>query len=252
MKKQLLVLAVLSSLSITANATCGHCQEPPKPTGSVNVNTNSSVNSDIDVKSKSEANSESSSESSSSTGGNEIGGDVIELSNSEESHHQSLPSHVVPVPPTIVPGAGVVHAVGSCGTLQRVEKEKVIGTFSGIIWDSKIQLGEREYLAPYLDSKGNRQLFSEFTSKGRTYIIGHQPTIISTVLTTGGARQFGLGGNSGSGAGGSGSAGASGATQQMVEHIQLTECIFEIIDNNLTKPQLELDKTPSITKKISQ
>jgi uncharacterized membrane protein YgcG len=300
MKKNLLVLSIMTAFSATVSASEIVWTTPPKvtpvvhPTNSTsltsnpqlhnnvtvtpelqsnvknnldtNLNTNSSAISG-DSKSNSNSSSQtmnntsaeggksdsaSNSTSGSSSGGNQIGGDVTNSTNNTQVRTLFLPSHVVPVAPTIIPGAGVVHAIGACGTLQRVEREQIIGTTSGIIWDTNTYLGNREFLAPFLNEKGERELFKNYNSNGKTYVIGHQPTIISTVLTTGGTRQFGLGGNGSSGAGGSGSAGAGGSTQQMAEHIQLTECIFEIIDNNPPKPQLELDKKLSVTKKINQ
>lgn len=187
----------------------------------------------------------SKSSSGSSSGGNQIGGDST--SNNTEIRTLFLPSHVVPVPPSLVAGAQVITSVGTCGVLQQVVREPVTGVFSGVLWDSKIDLGVREYLVP------NDVPFKEYNFKGKTYLIGHQPTILSTVVSTGGARQFGLGGNSGTGSGGSGSAGTSGAMQQMTEHIQLTECIFEITEN-LPTPKLSLTPAlaPVVVKKIAE
>lgn len=195
-------------------------------------------------------------DASSASGGNTLATGSTSTTNisNVETRFLNLPSHVVPVAPSIIAGANVVQSVGACGVLQQVKREEVKGTYHGLFTDSQVSLGFRETLTGYVDSDGKPQLFKEYTVRDTTYIIGHQPVIVSSVVATGGARQFGLGGNSSSGNNGSGSLGSSGANQQMVEHIQLTECIFQVIDNRQSVPSTNaiVPTVPTISKKIPE
>lgn len=151
-----------------------------------------------------------------------IGGDTSSYS----STILWLPSHVVQVPPSLVAGAVVTTSVGACGVMQDVVTEKVEGTFNGILFDSKVDLGSRQHLVPA------KTPFKEYKHGNLVFLIGHQTTIFSAVISTSGARQFGLGTNSGSGSGGSGSAGSSSGMQQMVQQIQLSECILSQVNTS--------------------
>lgn len=258
MKLKLLVLATLLSLSTVAHAT------PPKEVGLPNLSLTADVN--LGQHQKQYSNSDSSAtglglgkasagagaEASSTSGGNTLaGGDTVSNTTSNVSNRfLNLPSHVVPVPPSVLAGAGVVQTVGACGVLQDVRREKVEGTFHGLLYDTKVNLGYREKLVPYYDHEDKQVLFKEVVQGNLTYLIGSQPIILSSVIGTGGARQFGLGGNSSSGNNGSGSLGSSGSNQQQVEHIQLIDCIYQIIDN--TPRSSTVNVPPVVTKKNNQ
>lgn len=260
----------------TGTGSGGNTNVTTNPTS----NSNSTSNSDVDVKnslsnssnttnslgststSSAGAGSESNSsagagaDASSTSGGNTLATGSTSTTNvsNVETRFLNLPSHVVPVAPSIIAGANVVQSVGACGVLQQVKREEVKGTYHGLFTDSQVSLGFRETLTGYVDTDGKPQLFKEYTVRDTTYIIGHQPVIVSSVVATGGARQFGLGGNSSSGNNGSGSLGSSGTNQQMVEHIQLTECIFQVIDNRQLTPTTNaiVPTVPTISKKIPE
>lgn len=188
------------------------------------ANTNNVEGSKAGAVSGSESKSGANSGSVSGSGANNsttLGGDTTNVN----SKVLWLPSHVVPVPPSLVASSTVTTLVGTCGVLQDLVTDKVEGTFNGILFDSKVDLGVRQHLVPA------KTPFKEYKYGNITYLIGHQPIIFSAVLSTSGARQFGLGGNSNNGGGASGSVGASSGMQQMVQQIQLTECIMSQVSD---------------------
>lgn len=138
-----------------------------------------------------------------------------------------LPSHAVAVSPSIVAGATVIVNTGTCGFRQKLKTNRVVGTFH-VIWgaNESIDLGPDDTAVP--DDKP----FVEYKHGNLAFLVGHQITTYTSVITTGGARQFSIGGNGTNGGGGSGAAGASSATQQLVKRIQLTECILNQIDTS--------------------
>lgn len=248
-----------TSTNVTANPTANSSSNTELDVKNT-LNNQSSSNSTNTSSSGSNSTNTSGSESSagagadansdSSSGGNSIATGSTNTTSNVNTRFLNLPSHVVPVAPSIIAGANVVQSVGSCGVLQQVKREEVKGTYHGLFTDSSVSLGFRETLAGYVDQDGKPQAFKEYTHGTTTYLIGHQPVIVSSVVSTGGARQFGVGGNSSSGNNGSGSLGSSGSNQQMVEHIQLTECIFQVIDN---KPvTVNAPTVPMITKPIAE
>ena len=138
----------------------------------------------------------------------------------------------LPVIPTAAPtvmGVGQISTtVGSCGPLQGVAREEVMGTYQGLIFKTKVKQGYDERLATFVNTSGETEYFKEIVdANGNVLLIGSQPVISTSVIALGGARNIGAnGGGQGGGAYGAAGLGSSAQTQQLATTINVQSCVY--------------------------
>lgn len=132
---------------------------------------------------------------------------------------------VVPSSQSAVVGVGnVISVTGTCGPLQTVRRERIVGTYVGLIKRSTIEQGFNETLAPYTDAQGNVVSYrTEQQADGSAKFYGHQPVLLSTVVAIGASRNIALGGGSGRDWGQAGG-GSSSSMTQLVTQVHLMPC----------------------------
>ena len=138
----------------------------------------------------------------------------------------------LPVIPTAAPtvmGVGQISTtVGSCGPLQGVAREEVMGTYQGLIFKTKVKQGYDERLKTFTNANGETEYFKEIVdANGNVLLIGSQPVISTSVIALGGARNIGAnGGGQGGGSYGSAGLGSSAQTQQLATTINVQSCVY--------------------------
>ena len=138
----------------------------------------------------------------------------------------------LPVIPTAAPtvmGVGQISTtVGSCGTLQGVAREEVMGTYQGLIFKTKVKQGYDERLKTFTNANGETEYFKEIVdANGNVLLIGSQPIISTSVIALGGARNIGAnGGGQGGGSYGAAGLGSSAQTQQLATTINVQSCVY--------------------------
>ena len=138
----------------------------------------------------------------------------------------------LPVIPTAAPtvmGVGQISTtVGSCGALQGVAREEVMGTYQGLIFKTKVKQGYDERLKTFTNANGETEYFKEIVdANGNVLLIGSQPVISTSVIALGGARNIGAnGGGQGGGSYGAAGLGSSAQTQQLATTINVQSCVY--------------------------
>ena len=138
----------------------------------------------------------------------------------------------LPVIPTAAPtvmGVGQISTtVGSCGPLQGVAREEVMGTYQGLIFKTKVKQGYDERLKTFTNANGETEYFKEIVdANGNVLLIGSQPVISTSVIALGGARNIGAnGGGQGGGSYGGVGMGSSAQTQQLATTINVQSCVY--------------------------
>lgn len=138
----------------------------------------------------------------------------------------------LPVIPTAAPtvmGVGQISTtVGSCGPLQGVAREEVMGTYQGLIFKTKVKQGYDERLKTFTNANGETEYFKEIVdANGNVLLIGSQPVISTSVIALGGARNIGTnGGGQGGGSYGAAGLGSSAQTQQLATTINVQACVY--------------------------
>ena len=138
----------------------------------------------------------------------------------------------LPVIPTAAPtvmGVGQISTtVGSCGPLQGVAREEVMGTYQGLIFKTKVKQGYDERLKTFTNANGETEYFKEIVdANGNVLLIGSQPVISTSVIALGGARNIGAnGGGQGGGSYGAAGLGSSAQTQQLATIINVQSCVY--------------------------
>ena len=138
----------------------------------------------------------------------------------------------LPVIPTAAPtvmGVGQISTtVGSCGPLQGVAREEVMGTYQGLIFKTKVKQGYDERLKTFTNANGETEYFKEIIdANGNVLLIGSQPVISTSVIALGGARNIGAnGGGQGGGSYGAAGLGSSAQTQQLATTINVQSCVY--------------------------
>ena len=138
----------------------------------------------------------------------------------------------LPVIPTAAPtvmGVGQISTtVGSCGPLQGVAREEVMGTYQGLIFKTKVKQGYDERLKTFTNANGETEYFKEIVdANGNVLLIGSQPVISTSVIALGGARNIGAnGGGQGGGSYGAAGLGSSAQTQQLATTINVQSCVY--------------------------
>lgn len=164
----------------------------------------------------------------SSTSNDGSGNSSVDASNRSVYNNKTIfiPPIIPPTPASQLGVGNIIKETGTCGPLQRITARKVEGTFHGLFFDSKVDQGYTEQLAPYLDANGNEALYKNVPlPTGDGYrIIGHQVTQYTTIVGVSGARNIAIGGGGSSGSWGQGGLGTSSANQQLVTTLQLSLC----------------------------
>ena len=138
----------------------------------------------------------------------------------------------LPVIPTAAPtvmGVGQISTtVGSCGPLQGVAREEVMGTYQGLIFKTKVKQGYDERLKTFTNANGETEYFKEIVdANGNVLLIGSQPVISTSVIALGGARNIGAnGGGQGGGSYGAAGLGSCAQTQQLATTINVQSCVY--------------------------
>ena len=138
----------------------------------------------------------------------------------------------LPVIPTAAPtvmGVGQISTtVGSCGPLQGVAREEVLGTYQGLFFKTKVRQGYDERLKTFTNANGETEYFKEIVdANGNVLLIGSQPVISTSVIALGGARNIGAnGGGQGGGSYGAAGLGSSAQTQQLATTINVQSCVY--------------------------
>ena len=138
----------------------------------------------------------------------------------------------LPVIPTAAPtvmGVGQISTtVGSCGPLQGVAREEVMGTYQGLFFKTKVRQGYDERLKTFTNANGETEYFKEIVdANGNVLLIGSQPVISTSVIALGGARNIGAnGGGQGGGSYGAAGLGSSAQTQQLATTINVQSCVY--------------------------
>ena len=138
----------------------------------------------------------------------------------------------LPVIPTAAPtvmGVGQISTtVGSCGPLQGVAREEIMGTYQGLFFKTKVKQGYEERLKTFTNTLGEPEYFKEIVdANGNVLLIGSQPVISTSVIALGGARNIGAnGGGQGGGAYGAAGLGSSAQTQQLATTINVQSCVY--------------------------
>ena len=138
----------------------------------------------------------------------------------------------LPVIPTAAPtvmGVGQISTtVGSCGPLQGVAREEVMGTYQGLIFKTKVKQGYDERLKTFTNANGETEYFKEIVdANGNVLLLGSQPVISTSVIALGGARNIGAnGGGQSGGSYGAAGLGSSAQTQQLATTINVQSCVY--------------------------
>ena len=138
----------------------------------------------------------------------------------------------LPVIPTAAPtvmGVGQISTtVGSCGPLQGVTREEIMGTYQGLFFKTKVMQGYEERLTTFTNANGETEYFKEIVdANGNVLLIGSQPIISTSVIALGGARNIGAnGGGQGGGSYGAAGLGSSAQTQQLATTINVQSCVY--------------------------
>ena len=134
--------------------------------------------------------------------------------------HPTIPA----APATQLAVGNIAQQVGVCSPLMSVQRDKVTGTYQGLIFKTKLDQGHDDQIVSY----DGDQLFKVVTlSNGRVVLMGHQPVISTSIISLGGARNIGLnGGGQGGGSYGGAGMGSSSQAQRLVTNVQLVPCVY--------------------------
>ena len=165
------------------------------------------------------------------SGVKDAGNANVDTRDQSTTTYKSL-SLALPVIPTAAPtvmGIGQISTtVGSCGPLQGVAREEVMGTYQGLIFKTKVKQGYDERLKTFTNANGEPEYFKEIVdANGNILLIGSQPVISTSVIALGGARNIGAnGGGQGGGSYGAAGLGSSAQTQQLATTINVQSCVY--------------------------
>ena len=165
------------------------------------------------------------------SGVKDAGNSNVDTRDQSTTTYKSL-ALALPVIPTAAPtvmGVGQISTtVGSCGPLQGVAREEVMGTYQGLIFKTKVKQGYDERLKTFTNANGETEYFKEIVdANGNVLLIGSQPIISTSVIALGGARNIGAnGGGQGGGSYGAAGLGSSAQTQQLATTINLQSCVY--------------------------
>lgn len=169
--------------------------------------------------------------SKSASGVKDAGNANVDTRDQSTTTYKSL-ALALPVIPTAAPtvmGVGQISTtVGSCGPLQGVAREEVMGSYQGLIFKNKIKQGYDERLTTFTNVDGETEYFKEIVdANGNVLLIGSQPVISTSVIALGGARNIGAnGGGQGGGSYGGVGLGSSAQTQQLATTINVQSCVY--------------------------
>ena len=165
------------------------------------------------------------------SGVKDAGNSNVDTRDQSTTTYKSL-ALALPVIPTAAPtvmGVGQISTtVGSCGPLQGVAREEVMGTYQGLIFKTKVKQGYDERLKTFTNANGETEYFKEIVdANGNVLLIGSQPVISTSVIALGGARNIGAnGGGQGGGSYGAAGLGSSAQTQQLATTINVQSCVY--------------------------
>ena len=143
----------------------------------------------------------------------------------------------VPAAAMVAPSAEISRVADPyCGPRQKVMSTDVNGRVIGLFFDSSVELGQNQWLAPDFDMPYRRvEVFP-----GLTQLIGHKVHETTTVLTVSTSGALAFGANGSSGAGGSIGGSRGGALQRMVTTIRVQECVaYEIVPKQQELPKVK-------------
>lgn len=143
----------------------------------------------------------------------------------------------VPAAAMVAPSAEISRVADPyCGPRQKVMSTDVNGRVIGLIWDSSVELGQNQWLAPDFEMPYRRVQ----VVPGLTQLIGHKVHETTTVLTVSTSGALAFGANGSSGAGGSIGGSRGGALQRMVTTIRVQECVaYEIVPKEAVLPKVK-------------
>ena len=196
-----------------------------------NQQTTQSMNESGNSKSASGIKDAGNSKNDNKSGVKDAGNANVDTRDQSTTTYKSL-ALALPVIPTAAPtvmGVGQISTtVGSCGPLQGVAREEVMGTYQGLIFKTKVKQGYDERLKTFTNANGEPEYFKEIVdANGNVLLIGSQPVISTSVIALGGARNIGAnGGGQGGGSYGAAGLGSSAQTQQLVTTINVQSCVY--------------------------
>ena len=196
-----------------------------------NQQTTQSMNESGNSKSASGIKDAGNSKNDNKSGVKDAGNANVDTRDQSTTTYKSL-ALALPVIPTAAPtvmGVGQISTtVGSCGPLQGVAREEVMGTYQGLIFKTKVKQGYDERLKTFTNANGETEYFKEIVdANGNVLLIGSQPVISTSVIALGGARNIGAnGGGQGGGSYGAAGLGSSAQTQQLVTTINVQSCVY--------------------------
>ena len=149
----------------------------------------------------------------------------------------------VPAAAMVAPAAEISRVADPyCGPRQQVMSTDVNGRVIGLIFDSSVELGQNQWLAPAKEAY--RRV--EVIPGQLTQLIGHKIHETTTVLTVSTSGALAFGANGSSGAGGSIGGSRGGALQRMVTTIRVQECVaYEIVPKQAQLPKVQPKKRPA-------
>ena len=196
-----------------------------------NQQTTQSMNESGNSKSASGIKDAGNSKNDNKSGVKDAGNANVDTRDQSTTTYKSL-ALALPVIPTAAPtvmGVGQISTtVGSCGPLQGVAREEVMGTYQGLIFKTKVKQGYDERLKTFTNANGETEYFKEIVdANGNVLLIGSQPVISTSVIALGGARNIGAnGGGQGGGSYGAAGLGSSAQTQQLATTINVQSCVY--------------------------
>ena len=196
-----------------------------------NQQTTQSMNESGNSKSASGIKDAGNSKNDNKSGVKDAGNANVDTRDQSTTTYKSL-ALALPVIPTAAPtvmGVGQISTtVGSCGPLQGVAREEVMGTYQGLIFKTKVKQGYDERLKTFTNANGEPEYFKEIVdANGNVLLIGSQPVISTSVIALGGARNIGAnGGGQGGGSYGAAGLGSSAQTQQLATTINVQSCVY--------------------------
>ena len=165
------------------------------------------------------------------SGVKDAGNATVDTRDQSTTTYKSLALALPVIPnasPTIMGVGQISTTVGSCGPLQGVAREEVMGTYQGLIFKTKVKQGYDERLKTFTNANGETEYFKEIVdANGNVLLIGSQPVISTSVIALGGARNIGAnGGGQGGGSYGAAGLGSSAQTQQLATTINVQSCVY--------------------------
>ena len=111
-------------------------------------------------------------------------------------------------------------------------RQRVNGTFIGLMRNASVDQGWSDDLEPYRDRNGMLVDYRrERLANGDERLFGHQVIMFTTVVGVASNRNVAIGGGGGGGGWGQAGMGSSSSNQRMITTIQLRECEIGTMHN---------------------